>query len=298
MDKGIVVLKRFHSSRAAFCVFNRGLIRPTPQETVGESLAAAMVPPATARPPGVAHPFGMYHALTLLVPPGRATLHNVDRLSESLHAREESPPPVRAGDRTQVRSGRPLALEQKRHVSARPMMRANPTERKGVDPQREGGSERLWRENRREASGDSREPRVAAYRSRFESADHARRDRPPLLAEDRWNGESSPVQVRAVVARTPAASPRTARTLSRMPGRTEGAYSSHPVSPSRGYAGSRQSGSSVLTARADPVLPHRRLLRIASRSGGAIGAASAPPGSPRRTPSLRYPALLRHPASL
>jgi len=75
-------------------------------------------------------------------------------------------------------------------------------------------------------------------------------------------------------------------TLSRMPGRTEGAYSSHPVSPSRGYAGSRQSGSSVLTARADPVLPHRRLLRIASRSGGAIGAAS--PRRVRRGELPRY----------
>lgn len=70
-------------------------------------------------------------------------------------AREESPPTVRAGDRAQVRSGRPLALEQKRHVSARPM--------RAREPDREGGE--LTRRGR--------------------------------TAEERWNGETSPVQVRA-----------------------------------------------------------------------------------------------------
>jgi len=45
--------------------------------------------------------------------------------------REESPPTGRTGDQAQAWSGRPLALKQKRHVSARPMKRANLT-RKGV----------------------------------------------------------------------------------------------------------------------------------------------------------------------
>jgi len=39
---------------------------------------------------------------------------------------EESPPTVRAGDRAQARSGRPLALEQKRDPSPRPMRCATP----------------------------------------------------------------------------------------------------------------------------------------------------------------------------
>lgn len=52
---------------------------------------------------------------------------------------EESPPTCRAGDRAHARGGRPSALEQRRHVSVRPMRCANPrrTRPRGVNPPRD-----------------------------------------------------------------------------------------------------------------------------------------------------------------
>lgn len=51
-----------------------------------------------------------------------------------VHTHEESPPTARAGGRTHVRSGRPLALEQTRHVSRRPRTCATPDARRGSEP--------------------------------------------------------------------------------------------------------------------------------------------------------------------
>ncbi len=47
---------------------------------------------------------------------------------------EESPPTRPAGDRAQVRGGRPSALEQQRHVVAGPMRCANPERQCGASP--------------------------------------------------------------------------------------------------------------------------------------------------------------------
>ena len=54
-------------------------------------------------------------------------------LSAPRKGHEESPPTVRAGDRAQVRGGRPPALEQKRDPSPRLMMRANPEQKVNAD---------------------------------------------------------------------------------------------------------------------------------------------------------------------
>lgn len=122
-----------------------GLIPVEPPRTTGrESPAAAMVSPATVA-----------HALPLPDSSSRAT------------AARKVPPPVRAGDRTQVRSGRPLALEQKRHVSARPMTRANPTERKGSEPAEGPGDsecDRLEVPSARESPPNSRRRRESCGR--------------------------------------------------------------------------------------------------------------------------------------
>ena len=58
------------------------------------------------------------------VPVGAPSTAPPSRRGTPRRAHEESPPTLRAGDRAQARSGRPLALEQKRDPPPRPMRRA------------------------------------------------------------------------------------------------------------------------------------------------------------------------------
>ena len=58
------------------------------------------------------------------VPVGAPSTAPPSRRSAPRRTHEESPPTLRAGDRAQARSGRPLALEQKRDPPPRPMRRA------------------------------------------------------------------------------------------------------------------------------------------------------------------------------